>query len=281
METALHAIECRVALEQASAALVRGLMRARVCMDSMMLMPVKGAIALAKARHHSVPPPFMLALCLPIIGLVVPPGSPAKQTLLTAVADLRRDATVARRDAVLDAVASLEACRSASDPLSPIDGRWTLIFSTQVSPPSSRANAGNAFQPLIDAAYSTFFKFAPALAGAQPDGSSSEAANEQLVDLASGEVRNRVRIALPFGGPRLEILVNGDARLTRADDLEVTFNDCTFTFDDGSGDEGLRLPLPRPVGSLQTTWCDADLRVSRGGRGGIFVLRRLRTDRRL
>ena len=38
----------------------------------------------------------------------------------------------------------------------------------------------------------------------------------------------------------------------------------------------LRVPLPRPVGTLRTTFCDEELRVSRGGRGGVFVLRRLR-----
>ena len=39
----------------------------------------------------------------------------------------------------------------------------------------------------------------------------------------------------------------------------------------------VELPLPRPVGKLRTTFCDADMRLSRGGRGGIFVLRRIRT----
>jgi len=38
----------------------------------------------------------------------------------------------------------------------------------------------------------------------------------------------------------------------------------------------LRLPLPRPVGRLDTTFCDATLRLSRGGRGGLFVLSRIR-----
>jgi hypothetical protein len=37
----------------------------------------------------------------------------------------------------------------------------------------------------------------------------------------------------------------------------------------------LALPLPRPRGRLATTFCDGDVRLSRGGRGGIFVLKRL------
>jgi hypothetical protein len=37
----------------------------------------------------------------------------------------------------------------------------------------------------------------------------------------------------------------------------------------------LKLPLPRPVGSLRTTFCDDDIRIARGGRGGVFVTKRI------
>ena len=45
-----------------------------------------------------------------------------------------------------------------------------------------------------------------------------------------------------------------------------------------NGGAPLRLPLPRPVGTVSNSYCDDDLRVSRGGRGGVFVLRRLARD---
>ena len=37
----------------------------------------------------------------------------------------------------------------------------------------------------------------------------------------------------------------------------------------------LRLPLPRPRGVLKNTFCDDTLRLSRGGRGGVFITSRL------
>ena len=59
--------------------------------------------------------------------------------------------------------------------------------------------------------------------------------------------------------------------------LRVEFTECAFRLlpKGGGGARGLVVPLPRPVGSLRTTFCDATLRVSRGGRGGVFVLKRL------
>ena len=227
---------------------------------------------------------YMNSAVIAIVGLISSPSPSArtKQALVTAVAELRRDATPTNQRIVLDAVEALEACCTDYAQQSQIDGRWTLIFSTQLAPPSSQKRRGNALQPLIDATYSTFFKFAPALAGAQPEGSSS-ASNEQLVDTVGGIVRNRVRIALPAIGPfeprRLEIIVDGDAIRTIGNDLDVTFRECTLRFESESYG-GLRVPLPRPVGSLRTTWCDDDMRISRGGRGGVFVLRRVPSRRR-
>lgn len=203
------------------------------------------------------------------------PVADAKRAVLSAVSGLRRTPSAATRNAVLRAVEDLEACSTGTT--APVDGRWSLIFSTQVAENARRDDAGaNILQPAIDATYSAFFKVAPALAGAAPDGSSSGASNEQSVDTSTGALRNRVRVPLPFGLPRLEILVDGEAAPKGGDELGVVFSDCTFRLGD-SGD-GLRLPLPRPVGSLVTTHCDDDLRISRGGRGGIFVLRRLRSE---
>ena len=93
----------------------------------------------------------------------------------------------------------------------------------------------------------------------------------------------------PVGGGSLEICVLGEcqaaggeaasATAAGGDDLRVTFTEFGVrraVRGDASADSGyVRVPLPRPVGSLRTTHCDATMRVSRGGRGGVFVLRRL------
>ena len=83
----------------------------------------------------------------------------------------------------------------------------------------------------------------------------------------------------------IKIFVDGEVDAPgAADDLRVAFTECSFRLrprggGGGSAREGaLRVPLPRPVGSLRTTHCDEELRVSRGGRGGVFVLRRLKNE---
>ena len=155
----------------------------------------------------------------------------------------------------------------------PIEGRWALIYSTQVDERKQLAAPGLP-QTVIDSTYAFFFKFAPALAGAEEGG--RRASNEQLVDLARGKVYNRVKLAVPGRSQPAELMVNGDVvERVQGDpsELRVTFTD--FQVGLSGGSDPLRLPLPRPVGSLCTTHCDADMRVSRGGRGGVFILRRL------
>jgi hypothetical protein len=206
-----------------------------------------------------------------------------KQRLLTAVSALAKQASPAGRRDVLEAIAELEQCNEISG--SP-DGRWALIFSTQASPPSQRGvDEVPLLQPVMDAMYAAFFRVAPALAGAQADGGGSGRSNEQALSLATGRVNNRVRLELPWspGSPNgrpavLEIGVDGSVR-EEGSELAITFTDFSVGVR-GSGmksGNSVRLPLPRPVGSLVTTHCDEDLRISRGGRGGVFVLRRLRS----
>ena len=108
--------------------------------------------------------------------------------------------------------------------------------------------------------------------------------------LAAGVIENRVRVPLPSGlpiGSALEIRVDGLVAPTDAaggeEQLRVEFTECAFRLlpkgggggGGGGGARGLVVPLPRPVGSLRTTFCDETMRVSRGGRGGVFVLKRL------
>jgi hypothetical protein len=207
----------------------------------------------------------------------------AKAALLSALAELKRAPSPGAKRAVLSATSQLEA---SDDALSAsADGRWALLFSTQGAPEVGQpAGTIPLVQPLIDATYATFFRIAPALAGAQQDGA-AERFNEQRVSLTAGVVENRVRVPLPSGlqaiGAALEIRVDGlvapiDAGVGE-EQLRVEFTECAFRLlpKGGCGARGLVVPLPRPVGSLRTTFCDATLRVSRGGRGGVFVLKRL------
>ena len=209
----------------------------------------------------------------------------AKAALLSALAELKRAPSPGAKRAVLSATSQLEA---SDDALSAsADGRWALLFSTQGAPEVGQpADTIPLVQPLIDATYATFFRIAPALAGAQQDGA-AERFNEQRVSLTAGVVENRVRVPLPSGlramGAALEIRVDGlvapiDTGVGE-EQLRVEFTECAFRLlpkgGGGGGARGLVVPLPRPVGSLRTTFCDATLRVSRGARGGVFVLKRL------
>ena len=207
----------------------------------------------------------------------------AKAALLSALAELKRAPSPGAKRAVLSATSQLEA---SDDALSAsADGRWALLFSTQGAPEVGQpAGTIPLVQPLIDATYATFFRIAPALAGAQQDGA-AERFNEQRVSLTAGVVENRVRVPLPSGlqaiGAALEIRVDGlvapiDAGVGE-EQLRVEFTECAFRLlpKGGGGARGLVVPLPRPVGSLRTAFCDATLRVSRGGSGGVFELKLL------
>jgi len=132
--------------------------------------------------------------------------------------------------------------------------------------------------------------------------------NTQEVDLAAGRALNTVTVAAPaLTRWRLRIVVAGDVSeaLDGATDapspdvLAVTFTNVLVEFlpppvrrtaEAADGDDAiaaaavdaattpawtLALPLPRPTGSLRTTFCDSDLRVSRGGQGGVFVVKRI------
>eukprot|EP00962_Isochrysis_galbana_P040543 scaffold14707_cov129-Isochrysis_galbana.AAC.12 len=218
----------------------------------------------------------MEAVLLPIMCAVPTTGRGAdSRRLLSTIAQLRRTPSAFNRRAVLAAVAETELSAAAESTPASIDGRWSLLFSTQDSPASLAASPGPV-QALVDATYSGFFKIAPMLAGAQADGANALARNEQFLNMTSGRVLNTVRIPLPAlaGGGAALIQVHGSVRVTsEADLVDVTFERCDFSRDGADG--RLSVPLPRPKGSLRTTYCDDLMRISRGGRGGVFVLIRV------
>ncbi|KAK3236593.1 hypothetical protein CYMTET_53276 [Cymbomonas tetramitiformis] len=218
----------------------------------------------------------------------------AKRHLLATVASARKppanpaSAGIAREQ-VLDAVANLEASfdgekLSVDELLELVSGRWALVYSTrgdsqrtsrQTNKPEQEDK--DIIQKLVGQLYQVFFKFAPALAGSQEvaaSGSRMPVANEQVVDLEKGVVDNRVSVKLPFVD--LGIRVYGEVELASdgaPGDLSVIFTGWELKFGDTL--PVFRLPLPRPQGSLRTTFCDKEVRIARGGRGGIFITKRI------
>ena len=152
------------------------------------------------------------------------------------------------------------------------NGKWNLIYSARLSSPSLSANP--SFIDVISGnLYKIFFKFAPFLAGGSSSNSNiaSSVVNEQYVDLDNKSVTNIVKFTIPNTQDKVTITVLGDAVALSKNELAVTFSSFNLKF------KGIdvKLPLPRPKGSLKTTYCDADLRISRGGQGGLFIVKRL------
>ena len=187
-----------------------------------------------------------------------------KKALLRAVGNENRS-----EKNILEAAAALEALNVRT---APVSGRWALVFSTQTARPADSAAKSimDLPQEVSNAIYSVLFKVAPFLAGGQERRRQKafSVANEQTVDEAAGTVDNRVRLTL--NQQKIDIRVFGAARPTNDEDtLEICF--------EGFELGGLpTIPLPRPVGRIVTTFVDDDLRLSRGSRGGLFVLKRIR-----
>ena len=212
-----------------------------------------------------------------------------KKELLQAVANSRRpgaDGVKAKR-AILDATEALESGMDASIPFGEVSGRWSLVYSTN----DDRGSPGlgplqgvidtDAIQKLTSQLYQVFFTFLPALAGSAETGAKG-VANEQVVDIPNGRVVNNVDVDLPWpiGGARVGVMGEVTANDPDGREVIVTFTSWELGAKPGQGDRGgdsprLQLPLPRPKGVLRNTFCDDTLRISRGGRGGLFITSRL------
>mmetsp|Transcript_8410 Transcript_8410/g.27936 ORF Transcript_8410/g.27936 Transcript_8410/m.27936 type:complete len:251 (-) Transcript_8410:644-1396(-) len=190
------------------------------------------------------------------------------------------------RTAALEAVAALEAQATVPAPDS-AEGTWALVWSVQEASPGPAGSLAidgavqAAVQQATDTLYGNFFKFFPALAGAQ-GGEFRGVRNEQTVSLAKGTVSNTVWIQppalAPASSPPLVVTVRGEAGVGDAAtaELDVVFTSFSLALGEAEGAPKVELPLPRPRGNLRTTVCtERGLRVSRGGRGGVFVLKRL------
>lgn len=229
--------------------------------------------------------------------------SDLKKAVLSEISQSRRRRTESTKNskaAILDAIRLLEEdTKNTKTTIKSenVEGLWSLVYSTQETKGIDKSDR------LVDAIsarlYKIFFKIAPFLAGGQ-EKVMIQTTNRQNLDLRNGVVNNVVNVRL-LPKLALEIHVDGTIRLmdekTNFGDngnpllLEVIFNEFSVYIEvdndksrnsdsDSSNKDGrkrkkLVLPLPKPKGSLTTTFCDGDLRISRGGRGGIFVAKKI------
>lgn len=163
---------------------------------------------------------------------------------------------------ILAAAAALEATDTRTGD---IEGRWSLVYSTRARAPADAAETPLA--ALSNAVYGVLFTAAPFLAGGgAPAGDGRRprfaVANEQRIE--GGVLENEVAI-----GDFLRLRVFGSCEAAGPDALGVTF--------EGVEVNGVAtIPLPRPRGVVKTTFVDGRVRLARGSRGGLFVLRRRR-----
>lgn len=173
-------------------------------------------------------------------------------------------------------------------PFADVSGRWSLVYSTNdpngvagtFTSPLAGVLDEDAFQRVSDQLYKAFFAFAPALAGSA-ETNAKGVANTQVVDLKNKKVDNVVDAELPWPLGEVRVGVRGEIEALDAEarEVAVTFTSWEIGAKPASGGTPtpptLRLPLPRPRGVLRNTFCDETLRVSRGGRGGVFVVSRI------
>lgn len=211
----------------------------------------------------------------------------SKKKLLETISITRKSSFGSTR--IINAVLELEnLVLRTSYPIDKVSGDWSLVYSTQIGLSQKTEGKENLVDNLTGRLYQTFFKVAPFLAGGQDTSNNYlfsdviKVSNRQVLDTSKGVVNNTVVIKLP-NGLSTKISVNGvlgesflstGSPVGQKDSiiLPVEFSD--FSLQLGTL-PAVRLPLPRPKGQLRTTFCDGDLRISRGGRGGIFIAKKI------
>ena len=204
-----------------------------------------------------------------------------KREILEAISALEKEALVSsrRRRMILDA-------NDDAKKISSIEGRWSLVYSTSDDENKAMFVLDDAndkiVKDILDALYAFFFAFAAPFAGGfqsetyKKKGRGGEVfiksiRNEQIVDLKNGRVENLVDVEIL--GRETRVVVRGEIKLLdkNQEKVQVTFTDWSF------GDV-VTLPLPRPTGGLENTYCDETMRISRGSRGGVFITTRIGRD---
>ena len=217
-----------------------------------------------------------------------------KEAVLRLIASSRKDDTIETREKkreILEAISALEkeARRRMMDvndddaKKSSIEGRWSLVYSTSDDENTAMFALDDAndkiVKDILDALYAFFFAFAAPFAGGfqsetyKKKGRGGEVfiksiRNEQIVDLKNGRVENLVDVEIL--GRETRVVVRGEIKALdkNQEKVQVTFTDWSF------GDV-VTLPLPRPTGGLENTYCDETMRISRGSRGGVFITTRI------
>ena len=199
-----------------------------------------------------------------------------KVNVLTAIAKTRRGEPGYSAGVIVEAVEKLEKYQVLNPPndgwISSLDGRWSLVYSTRaesskLTPPTALASAIDRFSSAL---YKIFFRFLPFLAGssgADENSGSAIASNTQEINLSVGTIVNTVKVSKPLS---LTIVVKGEVCISprsSRDTVDVVFTSCQFN--------SIVVPLPRPKGSLRTTVLVDELRVGRGGQGGLFIVKRI------
>ena len=202
-----------------------------------------------------------------------------KGALLREIAKANKNTGSSNRGSILDAIEDLENCTDSRIAISSLDGEWSLVYSSQVK---STRDADTLIDKISAVLYKIFFKVAPFLAGGQDSGSAAsyfvKSSNKQYIDVTKGTVNNTVLLKF---SDKLTSKITVDGLISpiktseKSNDVStrVVFTD--FALQVWDKVPSFRIPLPRPSGILVTTFCDLDLRVSRGGRGGVFVAKRL------
>ncbi|CAL6406033.1 unnamed protein product [Bathycoccus prasinos] len=209
-------------------------------------------------------------------------SSSLKKELLSIVASSRKANTIetrAKKREILDKVLELEKEASAKlDLEGDIQGRWSLVYSTDDDENKAMFMLDDAndkvVKEILDSLYKFFFAFAAPLAGGKERGGDlfKSIRNEQIVDLTNESVENFVDLEIL--GRETRVVVRGEIK-----PLDKNQRKVQVTFTDWSFDNLVTLPLPRPTGGLENTYCDETMRISRGSRGGVFITTRIRGGR--
>ena len=174
--------------------------------------------------------------------------SEAKRATLRAVSGTRklpREST--SKDVMLcveavERVASAGRAETSKSILSPIDGDWTLVYSTKTSSGVIREDDSlldglgevgeSALDAVTSALYATFFKFAPFLAGSA-ETNQRGVRNTQRVDSIAGIVRNEVfvdaQLPLPFFTNMIVLRIGVEGEVKLLGDLSGSLAEVIFT----------------------------------------------------
>ncbi|PSC69346.1 Plastid lipid-associated fibrillin conserved domain [Micractinium conductrix] len=162
-------------------------------------------------------------------------------------------------------------------------GAWALLFSGrcrgELAAAAARAGAvadaaggvslQQALQAASDSLYSTFYQYLPVLAGSAV-GARRGAAATNLQVLRPGRVDNVVSTRGPLP---LRLCVSGSTEQATPSCVAVRFDSFTARVG-GLPEAALSLAWLRPLGYVDTLYLDAEMRISVGDKGGLFVLRR-------